>query len=93
MPWEITYKIPQTHTYLIGILYAVITTLQNIYTITIMADMHQIIHFTTNHAKTNILQYEDNRANPGAKLSRMNKYIIREKSQVVQQNMYILDKI
>jgi hypothetical protein len=40
MPWEITYKIPQTHTYLIGILYTVITTLQNIYTITAMADIH-----------------------------------------------------
>jgi hypothetical protein len=40
MPWEITYKIPQTHTYLIGILYTVITILQNIYTITTMADIH-----------------------------------------------------
>jgi hypothetical protein len=40
MPWEITYKIPQTHTYLIRILYTVITTLQNIYTITAMADIY-----------------------------------------------------
>jgi hypothetical protein len=38
MPWEITYKIPQTHTYLIGILYTVIIILQNIYAITAMAD-------------------------------------------------------
>jgi hypothetical protein len=57
MPWENTYKIPQTHTYLMGIFHTVITILQNIYTITAMADIHQIIHFTTNHAKTNILQY------------------------------------
>jgi hypothetical protein len=40
MPWEITYKIPQTHTYLMGILYTIITILQNIYTITAMADIH-----------------------------------------------------
>jgi hypothetical protein len=31
MPWEITYKIPQTHTYLIGNLYTVITILQYLY--------------------------------------------------------------
>jgi hypothetical protein len=40
MPWEITYKIPQTHTYLIGISYTVITILQNIYAITTIADIH-----------------------------------------------------
>jgi hypothetical protein len=40
MPWEITYKIRQPHTYLIGIFYTVITTLQNIYTITAMADIY-----------------------------------------------------
>jgi hypothetical protein len=40
MPWEITYEIPQKHTYLIGILYTVITILQNIYAITAMADIH-----------------------------------------------------
>jgi hypothetical protein len=40
MPWEITYKIPQTYTSLIGIFYTVITILQNIYTITTMADIH-----------------------------------------------------
>jgi hypothetical protein len=56
MPWEITYKIPQTHTYLMGILYTVVTILQNIYTITAMADIHSIIRFTTNQATTNILQ-------------------------------------
>jgi hypothetical protein len=40
MPWEITYKIPQTYTYLIGICYTVITILQNIYEITTVADIH-----------------------------------------------------
>jgi hypothetical protein len=40
MPWKITYKIPQTHTYLMGILYTIITIIQNIYTITAMADIH-----------------------------------------------------
>jgi hypothetical protein len=40
MSWEITYEIPQTYAYLIGILYTVITILQNIYAITAMADIH-----------------------------------------------------
>jgi hypothetical protein len=40
MPWEMDYKIPQTYTYSIVILYTVLTTLQNIYTITAMADIH-----------------------------------------------------
>jgi hypothetical protein len=41
MPWEITYKIPQTYTYLIGICYTVITILQDIiYEITAVADIH-----------------------------------------------------
>jgi hypothetical protein len=39
MPWEITYKIPQTYAYLIGILYTVITILQINYTITARADI------------------------------------------------------
>jgi hypothetical protein len=37
---EITYKIPQTYTYLIGIFHTVITILQDIYTITAMAEIH-----------------------------------------------------
>jgi hypothetical protein len=40
MLWEITYKIPQTYTYLIGIYYTVITILQNIYAITAGTDIH-----------------------------------------------------
>jgi hypothetical protein len=40
MPWEITYKIPQTHIYSIEIFYTVITILQNIYAITAIADNH-----------------------------------------------------
>jgi hypothetical protein len=40
MLWEITYKIPQAYTYLIGIFYTVITILQNVYEITAMADIH-----------------------------------------------------
>jgi hypothetical protein len=40
MPCEITYKITQTYTYLIGIFYIVITILQNIYAITAGADIH-----------------------------------------------------
>jgi hypothetical protein len=39
MTWEITYKIPQTYTYLIGISYTVITILQNIYAITARAQI------------------------------------------------------
>jgi hypothetical protein len=40
MSWEITYRIPQTYTYLNGIFYTVITILQNIYAITAMADIY-----------------------------------------------------
>jgi hypothetical protein len=40
MSWEITYKIPQTYTYLIEIFYTVITILQNIYAITAIANIH-----------------------------------------------------
>jgi hypothetical protein len=40
MPLEITYKIPQTYTDLIGILYIVVTILQNIYKINTIADIH-----------------------------------------------------
>jgi hypothetical protein len=40
MSWEITYKIPQTYTYLIVIWYTVITILQNIYEITAETDIH-----------------------------------------------------
>jgi hypothetical protein len=37
---KITYKISQTYTYLIGICYTVITILQNIYAITVGADIY-----------------------------------------------------
>jgi hypothetical protein len=40
MTWKITYRIPQTYTYLIGNFYTVITILQNIYAINAGGDIH-----------------------------------------------------